>query len=176
MVNDSNCLAQLRCLLSHWTASNYDKVIFGNSHCSTPSALPPAAECLIELDYAQQLVQPDLPEVQLRLEQIAVGVKRIELGIHTADISCIRLPFPIFKSCDQRLLLHSALPHSLVSNQGVRYFGEGSLDGLLILTERTISLGFRQSYVGTETAGREYRLGDLRGKTPRAVWTPEQAS
>src|SRR6202030_2196570 len=57
--------------------------------------LPATAERLVYLDYAQQLVHPDLPEVQFRLEQIAIGVERIELGIHTADISCIRQPFPI---------------------------------------------------------------------------------
>ena len=81
------------------------------------SALTPApAQSLIQLDHAQQLVQPDLPQIQLRLEQIAIGVERIELGIHTPGISCVRQAFPILKSCDQRLLLHSALSHPLVSN------------------------------------------------------------
>jgi len=66
-----------------------------------------------------RLVQFDLPEVQFRPEQIAIGVERIELGIHTAGISCIRQLFPIFKSYYQRFLLHTAFSYPLVGNQGV---------------------------------------------------------
>src|SRR5882757_2339250 len=138
-------------------------------------SLPPSAQSFIQLDHAQQFVQPDLPEVQFRLEQIAIGVKRIELSIHTPGISCIRQPFPIFKNSYQRLLLHSALSHPLVSNQGVRYFRESSLDSPLILNERAVSLGLRQSDVRSEASRREYRLRDLRDKAPRAVRSAEQA-
>ncbi len=47
---------------------------------------------------SQHLSTANLPEIQFRLEQIAIGVKRIELCIHTADISCICQPLPIFIS------------------------------------------------------------------------------
>jgi hypothetical protein len=79
----------------------------------------------------------------LGLEQIAIGIERIELRIHTANVSRIRQLFPIFKGRNERFLLKSAFSHSLVSNQGVGYFGKGSLYRLLILSERTVSLGFR---------------------------------
>ena len=138
-------------------------------------SLPTTAERLVQLDYAQQFVQPNLPEIQFRLEQIAIGVERIELGIHTAGISCIRQAFPIFESRDQRLLRNTAFSHPLVSNQGVRHFCKRGLDRLLILNERAVSLGLRESDVRSQTSGREYRLRDLRHKAPRAVRTAEQA-
>ena len=81
--------------------------------------LPATAERPVQLDYAQQFVQLDLPEVQFRPQQFAIGIERIELGIHTADISYIRQPFPIFDRPNQRFLLHTAFSHPLVSDQGV---------------------------------------------------------
>ena len=44
-------------------------------------ALPAAAERLVELNDAEQLVQLDLTEVQFGLKQIPVGIQGVELGV-----------------------------------------------------------------------------------------------
>src|ERR1700686_4500739 len=59
-----------------------------NGNCSQGgSALPAAPERLVELNNAQQLVQPDLPEVQPGLQQGPVRIESIELGVHASLIS-----------------------------------------------------------------------------------------
>jgi hypothetical protein len=68
----------------------------------------------------------------LGLEQIAIGIERIELRIHAAHVSRVRQLFPIVKSNNERFLMNTAFSHSLVSNEGIGYLGKGSLYRLLI--------------------------------------------
>src|ERR1700722_18200553 len=75
----------IECHVSLWTT----QIVDGN--CSqTGSALPPAAKRLKELNDADQLIQPDLPEVQPGLKQIPVRIQGVQLGIHAALVSHIR--------------------------------------------------------------------------------------
>src|SRR5580704_18916541 len=57
------------------------------------STLPAAPERLIELNDAQQLVQPDLPQVQLGLQQVTVRVESVELGVDASLISHVGQAF-----------------------------------------------------------------------------------
>ena len=77
-----------------------------------------------------------MPEVQFRLEQIAIGVERIELGIHTAGVLRIRQAFPIFKSRDLRFLrcssgLASPLAISTISDR-LRFPHTWSADAVVL--------------------------------------------
>src|ERR1700749_2764911 len=62
------------------------QIVNGN-HSQGGSTLPAAPERLIELNDAQQLVQPDLPEVQLGLQEVPVSVESVELGVDASLIS-----------------------------------------------------------------------------------------
>src|SRR5579859_7866508 len=67
-----------------------------NGNCSQGgSDLPAAPERLVELNDAQQLVQPDLPKVQLGLQQVPVRIESIELGVHAYLISHIGQAFAL---------------------------------------------------------------------------------
>jgi len=57
---------------------NYEEC--GGSAAYKGSAPPAAAKSLVKPNDAEQLVQLDQPEIQLRLKQIAVGVKGIKLS------------------------------------------------------------------------------------------------
>src|SRR5579863_2797604 len=92
------------------------------------STLPAAAERFVELNDAQQFVQLDLPEVQLCLQQIPVGVECIELGVDASLISHVRQSFPLLKDANKSLLLHPGLLRPLMSNQRIGDFGEGCLN------------------------------------------------
>src|SRR6266404_5371968 len=81
------------------------------------SALPAAPERLIELNDAQQLVQPDLPQVQLGLLQIPVRVESVELGVDASLISHIGQAFALLKDSNKSLLLNPGLLHSLMNNE-----------------------------------------------------------
>src|SRR5258708_39242043 len=64
------------------------------------STLPAAPERLIEMNDAQQLVQPDLPEVQLGLQQVPIRIESIELGVHASLISHICQAFSFLQNSD----------------------------------------------------------------------------
>src|SRR5580698_2479846 len=61
------------------------------------STLPAAPERLVELNDAQQLVQPDLPEVQFGLQQVPVSVESIELGVDASLISHVGQAFALLQ-------------------------------------------------------------------------------
>jgi hypothetical protein len=65
------------------------RVSKGTSLVSTqPCALlPTSAEGFVELNYCKDLLQSKLGQVQLRLEQVAIGVQCIELRIHTSAVT-----------------------------------------------------------------------------------------
>src|SRR5580704_19197802 len=62
------------------------------------STLPAAPERLIELNDAQQLVQPDLPEVQLGLQQVPVRVESVELSVDATLISHVGQAFAFLQN------------------------------------------------------------------------------
>jgi hypothetical protein len=84
---------------------------------------------------------------------------RVELRIHAAAVSQIGQPLAILQSGDQLLLLHAALARSLVRDQCVRNLGKRGLNGLLVLNQRAIALGFREFDVRLEAAGGERSAG-----------------
>src|SRR5260370_1349256 len=74
--------------------------------------LPAAAESFIELHNAQELAQTNLRQRQLRLEEIAVGVKRVQLSVHSSAIPNVSQPRAILQGRDKPFLLHAALAGS----------------------------------------------------------------
>jgi len=40
-------------------------------------SLPPSAQGLVKLDYAQQLIETNLCEIELCLEQVSIGIERV---------------------------------------------------------------------------------------------------
>ncbi len=109
-------------------------------NCQCPGLLPAAAESFVELHDAQQFAQTDLRQRQFRLEQIAVGIERVQLRVHAAAIAHIGEARAILQRGDQRLLLDAALARPLMRDQRVRNFGERGLNRLLILNQRAIAL------------------------------------
>src|SRR5580704_1987347 len=150
------------------------QIVIGN-RSQGGSTLPAAPKRLVELNDAQQLVQLDLPEVQLGLKQIPVGIKGVELGVDTSLVPHIGQLFPLLKHRDERLLLFSGFPQSLVGDQGVGNFSERSLNGLLVLHHCTISLGFRQLHCRREPACCKDGLAQLGNEAPGAVRSAEKA-
>src|SRR5690242_5333715 len=71
-------------------------------------SLPTSAERLVKLDDAQQLAVADLRQRQLRLKQIAIGVKGVELRIHAAAIAYVREPLAVLERGHQLLLFQAA--------------------------------------------------------------------
>src|SRR5579871_3031361 len=71
--------------------------------------LPTAAECLIELDHAEQLIQADLRKRKLRLKQVAIRVQSIEQGIDAAFVADVGKPLAIAERRHQRFLFDAAL-------------------------------------------------------------------
>jgi hypothetical protein len=51
--------------------------------------LPSASQRLVKLNHCEHFLETDLRQVQLALEQIAIGVKSIELRVHAPAISGI---------------------------------------------------------------------------------------
>src|SRR5580693_6338670 len=62
------------------------------------STLPASPERLIELNDAQQLVQPDLPQVQLGLQQVPVRIESIELSVDATLISHVGQAFAFLQN------------------------------------------------------------------------------
>src|SRR5579871_3047691 len=120
--------------------------------------IPASAQRLVQLDNAQQFVQANLRETQLRLEQIAVGVEGVELRIDAALITHIRQPLPILQRGDQRLLFLAALADALVRDQRVRNVCERRLNRFLILDERSFALRLREFYARLQRSRGEDRL------------------
>src|SRR5580704_17163221 len=139
------------------------------------STLPAAPERLVELNHAEQLVQPGLPEVQLGLKQIPVGIKGVELGVDTALVPHIGQPFPLLKDRNKRFLFHPGFSHSQVSDQCIGYFGERGLNSLLVLHHRTVPLSFRQPHVRAEAARCKDGLAQLGNEAPGAIRSAEKA-
>src|SRR5580700_427994 len=67
--------------------------------------LPAAAQRLIKLNHTKQFLQADLGQVQLALEQVAVGVERVQLRVHAAAISKVGEAEPVLERLHQRHLL-----------------------------------------------------------------------
>src|ERR1700694_424788 len=57
-------------------------------------SLPSAAQSFVKLNHAQQLIQPDLRKSELGLEQIAVGIERVQLSVNAALVPDISKPRP----------------------------------------------------------------------------------
>src|SRR5260370_33304351 len=96
-------------------------------------SLPAAAQRLIELDHADQFVQPDLRESELRLEQVAIRVEGIQLSVNAAAITNIGQPRSVLKRSHQRFLLHAALSQSLMRDQRARHFCERTFNPFCVL-------------------------------------------
>ena len=138
------------------------------------SALPPSPERLVELNDAQQLVQLDLPQVELGLKQIPVSIQGVELGIDAPLISHVGQPFPLPKDRNKSLLLYPGVPHSLVSDQCIGNFGERSLNDLLVLHHCAVTLGLRQPHVRPQAAGGKDGLAELWNEAPGATRSVEK--
>jgi hypothetical protein len=82
---------------------------------SLSSLLPSSTESPVKLDHAQQLVETNLRQSELRLEQISIRVEGIELRRHSALRTQVSQALPILQRCDQHLLLEPAFAHSLKS-------------------------------------------------------------
>jgi hypothetical protein len=59
----------------------------GPTSASGVHLLPSTTKCFVELNHGQQFVESDLGQRQFRLEQIAVGIERVELRVHAAAIT-----------------------------------------------------------------------------------------
>ena len=59
------------------------------------SLLPTSAERLIKVHDGQQFLEPDLRQVQLPLEQIAIGVQRVKLRVHASAVTHIGQSQPV---------------------------------------------------------------------------------
>src|SRR5439155_4128190 len=94
---------------------------------SVAMLLPAATQSLVELDDAQQFVEPDLRQIQLSLKLIAVGVEGIQQRIHTAAIAHVGESRPVAQGAHQQLLLLTAFPHPLVSDERVGDLGKSGL-------------------------------------------------
>ena len=108
--------------------------------------MPATPERLIELNDAQQLVQLDLPQVQLGLQQVPVRVESVELGVDASLISHVGEAFALFKDSNKPLLFNPGLLHPLMSDECCGHFGECCLDRFLVLRQCDVSLSFRQSH------------------------------
>ncbi len=139
-----------------------------------PLILPPSAKRFIELDDTQYFVAFQLRQSQFRLEQVAIRVEGVQLRIDPAPISHIGQSFPIFQRRHQRLLMHAAFSHSLMRDQSVRNFAEGSRNRFLILHQRVIPLRLRQPHAGFESAGGEDGLRHLRNKVVDRLWSGKE--
>jgi len=92
-----------------------------SSYCKPPRALLPAAsKRLVELDDTIELAQPDSRKIQLGLEQIPIGVQRIEERVHAAAIAHVGKVLSILQSGYQQLLLYAALANSLMRDERIR--------------------------------------------------------
>src|SRR4029077_6764205 len=116
------------------------------SDCERRSTLPPTPERLIELNDAQQLVQLDLPEVQLGLQQIPVRVESVQLRVDTSLVSHVRQALALLKDSNKPLLFNPGLLPPLMGNECVGDFGECCLDRLPVLRHCDLSLSFRQPH------------------------------
>src|SRR5579862_7444327 len=96
------------------------------------SALPAASERLVELNDAEQFVKPDLAQVQFRLKQIAVRIKRVELRVDTALVSHVRQAFALLQNRNEALLFYPGFVQPLMCNECVGHFGECRLDRFLV--------------------------------------------
>src|SRR5260370_19548180 len=101
------------------------------------------------------MVETNLRKIELCLDQVAIGVERIELGVDPALVTHVRKPRPILERCNQRLLLETAFTHALMCDQRIRNVGERRLNGLLILDERAFPLRLGELHVRLQTAGSE---------------------
>src|SRR5580658_8629598 len=110
------------------------------------STLPAAPERLIELNDAQQLVQPDLPEIQLGLQQVPVRIESIELSVDPTLISHIGQAFALRQNSNQALLFYPGFVNPLMCNECVGHFGECRLDRFLVSRHRNRSLSLRQPH------------------------------
>ena len=106
--------------------------------------LPSTAQRLVKLNHRKLFLEPYLRQVQLRLEQVPVGIQSVELGVYAPAIAHVGQSQPVLQRAYQRLLLFSAFPHPLVSDQGIGDLRKGGLNSLLVLHQRMFSSGSRQ--------------------------------
>src|SRR5580704_18150645 len=123
---------------------------------------PASTERLVKLNHAQQLVETNLRQTELCLEQVPIGVERIELCIDAASITHVSQARPILQRSNQRLLLEAAFSHPLMSDQRVRNVGERRLNALLVLDESAFPLRFGKFHAGFQSARSKNRLRNLR--------------
>src|SRR5579871_853937 len=136
-------------------------------------SFPAPAEHLVQLHHRQRFVQVNLRERQFRLKEIAVGVKRVQLGVHAALIANVGEPFAVFERFHQRFLMLAALAYALMRDQSVGYFAERRLNRLLIVDQRAFALRLGEFYVLPQAARRENRLRNIGNERPGAMGTRE---
>src|SRR5579872_576241 len=139
------------------------------------SFLPASTQCLVELHDAEHFTQPDLRKSELSLEEIPVGIQRIQQRVYAPAVSDVGKPLPVRQRGHQQLLLHAAFPDPLMSDERIGDICECRLNRLLVLDQRALALCLCQFHVRLETTSSEDRLRDLRSKSPHPAWCAEQA-
>ena len=132
-------------------------------------SLPSAAQRLVELHDGQEFLQPNLGQVQFRVEQVPVGVEGVELGIHASAIAQVGEADTVFQGGDEQFLFFAAFPDPLVRDQGIGHFLERGLNGSLVSNQGAFAFGFGEMDIGFDGASREDWHGNLRREIVRAL-------
>jgi hypothetical protein len=138
------------------------------------SALPAAAESVIELDHADEFGTAYLLQRQLGGKQIAVSIKRVELGIDAAYVTTVSQSFADLQRDYQFLLLDAALARSLVRDQRVGNLLESRVDRFFVSDLRILALGLGQPHSVLQPSGGEDGLRQLGHVAPRRVRAGEK--
>src|SRR5581483_3904602 len=116
--------------------------------------LPTSAKRLIELHDCQLLHQPNLRQIKLRLEEVAIRIQCIELGIYSSPITEVCQPQTVLQRGHECCLLFAPFPNALVCNQSIGDLGEGGLNRLLVSNQCAFPASLRQSDTGSNAAAR----------------------
>ena len=114
-------------------------------------------------------------EPQLGLEQIAVGIERIEERVDASLVPHVGQTRPILQRRDEAFPLFPNLPHLLTPDERVGHLAKRGLDRAFVSDERELLLRLGQPDVGAEATCIEDWLRHLGRELPHPVGTGEEA-
>src|ERR1700726_4217705 len=129
--------------------------------------LPPAAaQRLVKLHYALELVAAVLRQSELGAEERALVVEDFQVGGDAAAVALERCGDRIAEILDGVFLRFADFVILLIPDQSVRDVPEGQLDGLLVSDQRLSLLRLSVAKVPAQSTRRENRLSNLPGYAP----------
>jgi hypothetical protein len=78
---------QLKNIMQKLGAAHRTQAILPAVSFHLRALLPASTQGLVELDHGQKFLEANLGQVQLRLEQVTIGVQGVELRVHAASIA-----------------------------------------------------------------------------------------